>query len=383
MSIAEFHPVNLRFAIIGDPHVGLPHTISHHPQRFHLIEVSIPALEQILQDLTDLALDFLLLPGDLTQHGERDNHQWLAQRLAQLPFPTYVVPGNHDVPNLHGDEVRIGIDEFSRYYQGFGYDRSHRLYYNHFLAPGVRLIGLNSNTFDREEKQLGYLETEQIQWLVTELDRYGDELVILMIHHNVLEHLPHQSSHPLGQRYMLSNAPALLEKLNPAQVPLIITGHLHVQDVALLKGFCEVTTGSLVSYPHPYRICQFCQTTTGERSLSFESHRVEAVPDWPNLQQRSRDWMAGHSERFMTRLLTHPPLCLSEASVKPFLASLRYLWADIADGDPQFKFPQFPQPLRNYLEGFSALDSQGNPTTIDNQATLQLFPGIQGSQLKT
>ena len=52
--------IDLNFAIIGDPHVGLPHTLHEHPHRFHLIEVSIPALEQILEHLIGLNLDFLL-----------------------------------------------------------------------------------------------------------------------------------------------------------------------------------------------------------------------------------------------------------------------------------------------------------------------------------
>ena len=86
----------IRFAVVSDLHIGLPHTIQDYPTRFHLVEVSIPALEQVLSQISQLDLDFLLIPGDLTQHGEPENHAWLSQRLADLPFPTYVIPGNHD-----------------------------------------------------------------------------------------------------------------------------------------------------------------------------------------------------------------------------------------------------------------------------------------------
>jgi 3',5'-cyclic AMP phosphodiesterase CpdA len=66
--------------------------------RFHLVgKLEHSALELILEHLKQQNIDFLLLPGDLTQHGERDNHAWLQERLSQLPFPVYVVPGNHDV----------------------------------------------------------------------------------------------------------------------------------------------------------------------------------------------------------------------------------------------------------------------------------------------
>ncbi|WP_225913889.1 metallophosphoesterase [Leptolyngbya ohadii] len=63
-----------------------------------LQRVSIPAIEQALDHLTQLDLDFLLLPGDLTQHGEPENHAWLADRLSCLPFPAYVIPGNPHTP---------------------------------------------------------------------------------------------------------------------------------------------------------------------------------------------------------------------------------------------------------------------------------------------
>ena len=75
--------LNFKFAIVSDLHIALPQTIWDHPHRFHLVEVSIPALELALDHLGELDLDFLLLPGDLTQHGERENHQWLSQRLSQ------------------------------------------------------------------------------------------------------------------------------------------------------------------------------------------------------------------------------------------------------------------------------------------------------------
>lgn len=378
-SLASCSPLDLRFAIIGDPHVGLPHTWSNHPQRFHLIEVSIPALEQILEQIIPLNLDFLLIPGDLTQHGERDNHRWLSDRLAQLPFPTYVVPGNHDVPYHQGDRERIGLDGFVAYYPHCGYGDNDRLYYSTLLAPGLRLIGLNSNWFDDTGRQWGWLDDEQITWLGEELQRHPTDLVFLMIHHNVLEHLPDQTNHPIGRRYMLGNAKTLLECLNPAQVPLIITGHLHVQDVVQRWGFCEVTTGSLVSYPHPYRLCQFSQTVQGERSLRVQSPRIHQLEDWPDLQTQSRRWMASHSEQFMLRFLGQPPLNLSLEAAQPFLKRLQYLWADIADGDQQLHFPQFPDFLRSYLEQFSAVDDRGHPTHHDNEAILRLTPGFSTS----
>ena len=364
--------LNFRFAVISDLHIALPHTIWNHPSRFHLVEVSIPVLENILDRLSTLKLDFLLLPGDLTQHGEPANHTWLAQRLAQLPYPTYVVPGNHDVPTLESDGNAIGLADFPHYYRSYGYDNPGQLYYTCQLLPGVRLIGLNSNQFDRQGKQLGCLDDEQLSWLQAVLAEHQDDLILVMIHHNVVEHMPGQSRNPLGRRYMLDNAPTLLKMLREANVQLVFTGHLHVQDIACSEGVYDITTGSLVSYPHPYRVLEMRTDDCGQRSLHIASGRVESVPGWETLQQTSRDFMGERSQPFMLQLLMQPPLKLSQAEAAELVPHLHSFWADLANGDARFAFPAFPPSARRYFERFSAINANGQPQCIDNNTTLLL-----------
>ncbi|MGB8700612.1 MAG: metallophosphoesterase [Thermosynechococcaceae cyanobacterium] len=344
---------DLRFAVVSDLHIGLPHTILDHPTRFHLVEVSIPAFEQVLDHLSQLDLDFLLIPGDLTQHGEPENHAWLAQRLAQLPFPVYVIPGNHDVPVPEPDGTSIGWRDFPSYYRKCGYETGDDLYYAVSPVPGVQLIALNSNQFDVNGRQIGSVDAAQLQWLEQTLEQSKADLVLAMIHHNVLEHLPDQTCHPIGRRYMLANAAALLEILQAAKVQFVFTGHLHVQDIAYCDGLLDITTGSLVSYPHPYRIVRLRHNATGQPELTIESHRVRALPDWPTLQDYSRQWMGDRSVPFITYLLTHPPLNLSPQDAAEIVPHLKYFWATIADGDPEFQFPEFPADLRTHFESYS------------------------------
>jgi hypothetical protein len=84
-----------------------------------------------------------------------------------------------------------------------------------------------------------------------------------MLHHNVLEHLPGQTQSALGRRYMVQNHGDIIQRLEAAGVRLMFTGHLHVQDVARRGQLCEVLTGSLVSYPHPYRVVEIEQGDGG------------------------------------------------------------------------------------------------------------------------
>lgn len=364
--------MRLRFAVASDLHIALPQTIDSHTNRFHLVEVSIPALEVVLKDLEALNPDFLLLPGDLTQNGEIQNHQWLQKRLAKLPFPVYVIPGNHDVPNLHATKDTIAFQDFPSYYQDFGYSNPEQIYYSREIYPNLQLIALNSNQFDSEGKQKGYLDKEQLVWLEKTLSELDDKLVFVMVHHNVIEHLPGQSTHSLGKRYMLDNAPDLLKILNKFGVKLIFTGHLHVQDIAQTQGIYEITTGSLVSYPHPYRIIELNTNSSEAMELKIETRRVSRVPELENLPQHSRKWMGDRSFGFMMKLLTEAPLNLPTHEAEKLAPKMKDFWSTIAAGDAMFDFSDFPIHINKHLSKFNAIDANGQPNLIDNNTVLKI-----------
>lgn len=373
--------LNFKFAVVSDLHIALPHTIWDAPHRFHLVEVSIPAFEQILEQLVADQPDFLLLPGDLVQHGERENHQWLANRLAQLPFPAYVVPGNHDVPRkegtLAGDkrtEDRIALADFPQIYQQFGYADSKQLYYRQEIFPDVHLIGLNSNTFDEYGEQIGtgFINEEQFSWLDAQLKELTGKFVMVMVHHNVLEHLPNQAKSKLGQRYMIKNAPELVLRLQAAKVPLAFTGHLHVQDIAKSDEFYAITTGSLVSYPHPYRLMSVSTNEQGQRQLTVETRRIESVAKWPTLQQTSKEWMGDRSFPFIQRLMTDPPLSLSPQQAENYAPYIKDFWATVAAGDAWFDYDKLPEKVQRFFRQFNAIGEDGKEKFIDNNTVLLL-----------
>ncbi|MEO0854221.1 MAG: metallophosphoesterase [Cyanobacteria bacterium J06648_11] len=355
--------LDFRFAIASDLHIALPHTIRDRPGRFHMVELSVAAFEATLHHWETLDLDFALIPGDLTQDGEFDNHAWLAKRLSRLPFPVYVIPGNHDVLHRHSTDAAMGLSDFASHYSAFGPDD--RPYYTRSLLPGVRLIALNSNDFDDSDRQYGRLDRAQLNWLQGVLNDTRDEFVIVMVHHNAIEHLPNQSHHPLGRRYMLDNATDLLALLEAANVQLVLTGHLHVQDIAQNGTIYEITTGSLVSYPHAYRVVSV--SGNDRLTLQVESHRIEALPNWPNLQAYSRGFMGDRSLPFILRLLSDPPLNVDEAVARSLAPHLRHFWADIANGDTAFEFPHLPDAVQRYFQTFN-----DPPFPADNRETLAI-----------
>lgn len=238
----------------------------------------------------------------------------------------------------------------------------------------MQLIGLNANQFDDEGRLLsvGHLDQPQLAWLEQRLAQLKGEQVLVMLHHNVLEHLPGQARSPLGQRYLLGHRQRLIRLLEQAGVQLVFTGHLHVQDVARRGRLCEVLTGSLVSYPHPYRLIEINQADAGAVTVAIESPHLQALPGWPDLQRFSFDWMGDRAGPFIVKLLTNAPFNLPPDQAAAIAPELRDFWATIAAGDPQFDFSPLPPSVQQLLAPFNTADSAGQPQRLDNAACFVL-----------
>jgi 3',5'-cyclic AMP phosphodiesterase CpdA len=338
--------VHFRFAVLSDPHVTLPETLVDYPGRAHLYELSQAALQAVLADLRTSAIDFLLIPGDLTQNSERANHLWLRSELAAQPFPSYVIPGNHDTVRIESTPEVLGQADFAHFWQDFGYGDSAGSDYAIEILPGVRLLGLDSNRIEGT-RVVGALSARQLTWVAAQLSAHPDAQWLVMVHHNLLEHLPFQRSHPLLADYILPDE-ELARLLERHGVRFVFTGHLHIQDIARTGSLYDITTGSLVSYPHPYRLC-----TWFDGALHVETRRLRSLPGWPDLDATSRAHMTRGSDRYMMRLLSHPPLSLSHHEASRYAPRLREFWATIAAGDARFHFPDLPPALQAFFEGFN------------------------------
>ncbi|QIP16630.1 metallophosphoesterase [Spirosoma aureum] len=100
----------MRIAFITDIHID---TADKRPQGIDVRQNFLNALAF----LTELQPSCLVLGGDICNTiGDRAIYEWVKQTLDTLPFPYYVIPGNHDdsvllaevfgrTNNLHNDEL--------------------------------------------------------------------------------------------------------------------------------------------------------------------------------------------------------------------------------------------------------------------------------------
>ena len=84
----------INVAAVGDVHFGLDSVGTLRPELSHLAEVA----------------SVLLLAGDLTRIGTREEARTLANELEGLPVPAVAVLGNHDHHSDEGDAVRAELE---------------------------------------------------------------------------------------------------------------------------------------------------------------------------------------------------------------------------------------------------------------------------------
>jgi len=300
LTAGDDSPQVVHFAVIADPHLYDPalgtagNTLAAGlAEDANLIAHSEALFTHVANALTDMAPRpaFLIIPGDLTRDGELSSHRLAVAQFARLEaagIPVYVVPGNHDIDNpeaaRHDRAGGIDAAGFARLYADFGYAGAlardpHSLSYLAEPAPGYWLLAIDSCRYGESAKQRidgGRLRPETLAWLRSQLQRARAEgkTVLAMMHHGLVEHVAGQGRHVAD--LLIEDWDRVGQDLAAEGLRVVFTGHGHSQDVTRRdwdRGtfLIDVETGSLVSYPNPYRLV----TLDHAQHLSIRSHRVE------------------------------------------------------------------------------------------------------------
>lgn len=230
-------------------------------------------------ELTDALVDTviqekpeaLILSGDLTNNGEKSSHIDLAKKLKRVQdvgTPVYVIPGNHDISNpwarsFKGDgqykTPYISPDDFVKIYNDFGYDSAlvrdkHSLSYIAEVSDDLWLLMLDTSRYEHNlmmniPQTDGQLSEDTLKW-VEQYSRQAKERnisIITVMHHNLLDH-----SDLLEGGFTLNNADQLTPILQNANVSLVLSGHIHIQDIATNGSIYDIATSANSVYPHHY-----------------------------------------------------------------------------------------------------------------------------------
>ncbi len=215
----------------------------------------------------DSSLDYVLISGDLADNGKSitQEHLDVADKLRAFEEATgkqvYVCNGNHDC----GNNCETTNDKFREIYAGFGFDEAidtleRTLSYTVNLGEKYRLIVADSCDPDKSTED--GLTSDRVSWIVSQAKKaYSDgRYPVLMMHHNLLDHMPLQRV--LSHDFIVRNHQATAERLANAGIKIVFTGHEHGNDVASytsLSGriITDFSTTSLTMYPLEYRYVSF------------------------------------------------------------------------------------------------------------------------------
>ena len=118
--------------------------------------------------------DFMVLSGDLTDHGDLESFEKTAALLENLPFPLLPMVGNHDTREglLHAFPH---TPNHGRDANGFGF-----IQYSVDAGAGLQIICLDTLEPGRHG---GAFCEERAAWLKAELSGCNDKAVLIFMHH--------------------------------------------------------------------------------------------------------------------------------------------------------------------------------------------------------
>lgn len=321
-----------RIFVMSDIHVMAPELLVEDGDAFRRYVESDPKLlrqsAEVLLALADTIRrydpDLIIIPGDLTKDGELVSHRMVAEMLEKLRgegYPTLLVPGNHDIENPHGKYFkgaatepaqRTSPEAFAEIYSKFGYDDASQrdpasLSWAKEPFEGLVVIGLDSNWYYKNQyvergdpadvnQTAGGLREATLQWAIDIADRAmaDGKQVIAIAHHNILEHYDGQSF--IARPYVIDDWENVADNLTKHGVSIVFTGHQHLHDIAkryrsaeMKDSLIDVTTGSTVSYPNPWRLV----TVNDDFSKwNFATGYVRQTASLDNVQETCRQTLA-------------------------------------------------------------------------------------------
>lgn len=293
IAVSAEDKTDLSFAIASDLHYSAPEAelektndselYWHATRRCEMENETGFIIDEFLDQCAESDdVDYVLISGDLANRGRTrpEDHLLIAQKLRDFEKKSgkevYVINGNHDASN---DQLTT-LARFKEIYAEFGYDhalttREDDCSYTANLGEKYRLIALDTN-HEKKSTEDG-MTAERLKWVKeqAELAKKDGRYPIVMMHHNLLDHLPIQRV--LSRNFIVKFHFTTAELFADWGIKTVFTGHEHCSDAtvytsALGNKLYDFATTSLAMYPLEYRVIKY-----NDNEIKYETRSVDSI----------------------------------------------------------------------------------------------------------
>lgn len=336
-------------------------------------------LDTVLVDLLKEAPDLLLVTGDITNHGERQSHLGVIEKLRLLQNQgtrILVIPGNHDINIPDAKAYRgnkatptetISKEEFIELYAPFGYSDALKrdkasLSYLAEINESVWLLCFDTNRYEEHTTTsvtAGRIHPATMDWALDILSEAKEKgiTVLGMMHHGLVEHMPYQAA--FFSQYLIDEWEKNAGLLADAGLKVVFTGHFHANDITMHTSSAgnviyDVETASLAQYPFAYRLMEL--TDTG---LSINTRFVTSLPGNPDLTAIYRDKLEAVTRRVAENRLQRLDIHMSQETREVLTDVIVRLNLMHVGGDERLE-PEIKEAIRLFA------DQMGNEADVES-----------------
>jgi Icc protein len=206
-----------------------PFATIFHVSDIHIGEtgVSVKDLKKAMDSIEETAKEspspLLLVTGDLTAEGLREEYEGAASVLNEVSLPKVIIPGNHD-------ERNYGSAHFEEL---FG-DR-----FKTYESEHLAIFAADSAEPDNDSGHVGRVKYDEIRDF---FNQAKDKVKIFALHHHLIP-VPHT-----GREFnVVEDAGDVLGVLDGARCSLVLNGHRHVPWIWRLGEMVLCNAGTLLS----------------------------------------------------------------------------------------------------------------------------------------
>lgn len=225
---------------------------------------------------------FVLVTGDLATHGRdyASEHEAVAAKFRKFEQETgkqiYVINGNHD----NAKDNQTDHNKFTEIYYEFGYDKAlstdeGTCSYSADLNSEYTLVALDS--CDERYRVVPNNDVTRMDWAVKQVKaaQKRGKKVIMIMHHNLLEHNPFQKLNE--KSYVVDTPYSFAGLLADLGVKLVFTGHTHNTDTKSYTSFLgntiyDFSMSSLGNFPAEYKFISM-----SENEISYETKKINHI----------------------------------------------------------------------------------------------------------